>query len=472
MTMPGLLEAVPSAPQEFNGKGGSMETSSEKVTSGGEATNCKDAASSSVMVTYYPNEEDALSTPEKRSRDFEKSTLAQLWGNMDKFASTPLDYVPVEANGPDAPKERNNFGGQSLAELKAEADKVMATPSVPSEGIPKSYKGHNEFENMSLSELKKEAKKFLDLGPLIDRILPTPPESDEAIPYTPNARRRDLEKSMEKMTEKELDEFLEKGLYNLLVAKLGPVEADAPSPPNEQEHDPKTATSIPGLDIQKFMTEDQVHDRPWPVDPAGTTTVDTLEDRKTEETIRHYIHTWNLLTALHDRQRWVVRCIVLLPVVKVLSGVWAILLWSIGAEPAPVPSVVRWLVAAPGIAAWGWLLWLMGARPAVAPKHKQPFRPQLSSQVNDAAPEKMKQTIFTPMTLVDLSASEPHPYKIVADEYRKTHGEGSNVLDYFTEKLLQNKPEMIRQRKSEQLRTKKYGKLRQIERLPVGFLSA
>ncbi|KAK7981696.1 hypothetical protein PG988_003934 [Apiospora saccharicola] len=98
--------------------------------------------------------------------------------------------------------------------------------------------------------------------------------------------------------EKDLDESLEHQLDTIMAA--------------HRERDDRHR-----LDIDQSMGKDFVYDQLPPLVPAGSTIFDTREDRNTEAAIRYYIHTWNAVAALHDRQYWPVRWLVLPPVVMV-----------------------------------------------------------------------------------------------------------------------------------------------------------
>ncbi|KAK8029047.1 hypothetical protein PG991_006103 [Apiospora marii] len=73
------------------------------------------------------------------------------------------------------------------------------------------------------------------------------------------------------------------------------------------------------------MRDDHVYDRLTALVPAGTTRFDTQEDREAEEAVRYYIRTWNAVAALYDRLPWVIRWLVLPPVIKVGAIVFALL---------------------------------------------------------------------------------------------------------------------------------------------------
>ncbi|KAK8051134.1 hypothetical protein PG993_002519 [Apiospora rasikravindrae] len=340
----------PSTSGESNGEEDSVKSSNGKKDKGkaieNEASKGKEAAVPSVVITPSPGEKE---TP----NDLDEMSLEHLWKELDEITLVPA--ISMNTNTRAALKEGKDFEARSLSELKVEADEVMETHPGPDEGIPSCFKRvHTESEDMPLAKLKVEAKKFLnlnqDLHLSIDQIMasstPLPDEDGTVAPKAQPGPRATLDKAIEKMTEPEIEEFLQKGLRDLLVAKPGhsDKEGAGPSssnPKKQQDHDPKMVTDIPGLNITEFMLQDHVYDRPRRAATA-IPTFDTPHDRRTEDMIRDYIHAWNSLAAVYDRQYLVVRYLLLLPVVKTLSGAWHVLLWRIGAGPAPVPLKVRW----------------------------------------------------------------------------------------------------------------------------------
>ncbi|KAK8079515.1 hypothetical protein PG997_007333 [Apiospora hydei] len=397
---------APSTSGESNGEEDSVESSDGKENKGkateGGASKGKEAAVPRVVITPSHGEKEISSGLERYQRDLkemstkipgglekyrcdiEDMSKKQLWTELDKFSSAPP--ISVATNTQAAPKEGKDFEARSLSELKAKADEAMDAYPGPDEGIPGCFKRvHSEFEDMPLAEVKVEAKKFMDMGSdlhlSIDQMIasstPLPDGDDPDAPRKPQGRRTPFAKVMGEMIEQELADCPNKELYHLLMDKLGfaDEEAAATSSSNtkkQQGRDPKTVTDIPGLNITEFMLEDYVYDRPR---PAATTipTFDTLYDSRSEDLIRDYIHTWNSLAALYDRQNWVTRRLLLPLVVRVLSGAWFVLLWRIGAGPAPVPFKARWKAVKRMLAdPQGTLWWLAGTiKKPIAPKDKQ-----------------------------------------------------------------------------------------------------
>ncbi|KAK8128496.1 hypothetical protein PG984_009604 [Apiospora sp. TS-2023a] len=185
----------------------------------------------------------------------------------------------------------------------------IASSTVPSKVVTLSVK-HPDRLPIDIKQYRRDLNEMADLldEPGAEKLLQFeekmgrlgPMSSGQLWLKAPMGKLSDLtmEAIKQLQQEKDLDESLEHQLDTIMAA--------------HRERDDRYR-----LDIDQSMGKDFVHDQLPPLVPAGSTLFDTREDRNTEAAIRYYIHTWNAVAALHDRQYWPVRWLVLPPVVKV-----------------------------------------------------------------------------------------------------------------------------------------------------------